>query len=299
MPRKAKREESREELEKAEDMEDTVKAKAPEEKAEPKPEAAKTKGRAKKAKVEEKDEIIEEIKEEAPPVVAAKKEVEEVAKRVEERLTTWMPKTKLGNEVINGKFKDIKDLLSKEEIILEPQIVDYLLPDLKEELVYIGGSPGKGGGIRRTPTRMTARMHKSGRRFKLTALVMVGNGDGVVGIGKANSNEHRTAIEKALQHAKLSIINIRRGCGSWECNCGGTHSIPFKTEGKAGSVRVVLLPTPVGVGIVADEETKKMLRLAGVKDVWAKTSGMTSTRMNLAFAIFDALRNLSRTKGDI
>jgi small subunit ribosomal protein S5 len=62
---------------------------------------------------------------------------------------------------------------------------------------------------------------------------------------------------------------------------------------------VKLLPTPVGVGIVADKETKKILKLAGIKDVWSKTVGMSSTRMNLAFAVFEALKNLSRTKGDI
>ncbi|NIP40008.1 MAG: 30S ribosomal protein S5 [Candidatus Aenigmarchaeota archaeon] len=221
------------------------------------------------------------------------------AREREEEVVEWIPKTRLGDEVLKSKYKSLEDLLEKGRIILEPEIVDYLVPELKHELIYIGGTPGKGGGARRTPTKMTARMHKSGRRFKLNAVVVVGNEDGVVGIGKSVSNEHRTAIEKALQQAKMNVIKIRRGCGSWECNCGGSHSIPFKIEGKVGSVKVVLLPTPTGVGIVSGDETKKIIRLAGIKDIWVKTYGMTSTRGNLAFAVFEALKNLSRTKGDM
>ncbi|UCC92171.1 MAG: 30S ribosomal protein S5 [Candidatus Aenigmatarchaeota archaeon] len=240
------------------------------------------------------EEVKEEIKE--PEKKAVKREV---AKRFERELAEWVPKTELGKEVVKGKYKDLRDLLDKGGIILEPEIVDYLVPEIKEELIYVGGTPGKGGGIRRTPTRMTARMHKSGRRFKLTSVVVVGNEDGAVGVGKATSNEHRVAIEKANAQAKLNVINIRRGCGSWECNCGGSHSIPFRTEGKVGSVKVRISPTPTGVGIVADDETKKILRLAGIKDVWIKTFGMTSTRINLAFAVFEALKNLSVRKGGI
>jgi len=299
MPRKAKHEETRGEIEMEEKMEETIKEEKAEKAEKPaKEEAAATKTKKKAEKKEKTEDVIEEVIEE-PSVEVGKKEIKEAIKVVERRLAEWIPKTSLGRAVVEGKYTDMKQIIAKGEIVLEPQIVDYLVPGLREELVYIGGTPGKGGGIRRTPTRMTARMHKSGRRFKLTALVVVGNDDGIIGIGKATSNEHRTAIEKAIQHAKLNVINVRRGCGSWECNCGGTHSIPFKTRGKAGSVVVKLLPTPVGVGIVADKETKKILRLAGIKDVWSKISGMSSTRMNLALAVFEALKNLSRTKGDI
>ncbi len=220
-------------------------------------------------------------------------------RRFEEEKEEWLPKTKLGNDVLKGKFAGIEEILEKGLVILEPQIVDALVPDMKEEVVYIGGSPGKGGGIRRTATKRTARMHKSGRRFKLTAVVAVGNEDGVLGVGKANSREHRTALEKATQQAKLNVIRIKRGCGSWECGCDGKHSIPFKSKAKLGSITVELLPAPKGTGIVADETTKAILRLAGLKDVWVRTTGQTSTRGNLAFAVFGALKNLNRTKGDL
>lgn len=263
-----------------------------------------------KKEIEKEEEVLEE-KEEVEEEKTAKEETNEETEEPEKEerpvetepregeVGEWVPKTRLGNDVVKGKYKSLEDLLAKGEIILEPEIVDYLVPEIKHELIYIGGSPGKGGGIRRTPTRMTARMHKSGRRFKLSAVVVVGNEDGIVGVGRATSNEHRVAIEKALQQAKLNVINVRRGCGSWECNCGGTHSIPFRTEGKVGSVKVVLLPTPTGVGIVAGDEAKKIIRLAGIKDVWVRTYGMTSTRVNLSMAIFEALKNLSRTKGEM
>ncbi|RLJ10029.1 MAG: 30S ribosomal protein S5 [Candidatus Aenigmatarchaeota archaeon] len=224
---------------------------------------------------------------------------ETVIEEKKEEKKEWIPKTKLGKEILKGKYKSIEDVLKSGELILEPGIVDYLVPELKHEIIYIGGSPGKGGGIRRTATRRTVRMHKSGRRFKLTSLVVVGNENGVVGVGKASSNEHRLAIEKAIEQAKLNVILVKRGCGSWECGCGLEHSIPFRTEGKCGSVRVTLYPAPVGVGIVANEPSKQILSLAGVKDIWVKVFGQTETRINLIYAIFDALKNLSRVKGDL
>jgi small subunit ribosomal protein S5 len=290
--KKLKHEETGEEMEKEEEMKEETKEEAKEELAAAEEKAKKEAGG---------EETAEDVEKEIEEIVKAKDIEEVVIKKTEQRApaSSWIPKTELGREVVQGRYKDIREVLAKGKIIMEPQIVDYLVPDLAEELILIGGTPGKGGGIRRTPTRMTARMHKSGRRFKLTAVVVVGNGDGVVGIGKATSNEHRTAIEKALQHAKLNVISVRRGCGSWECNCGGTHSIPFKTTGKTGSVEIELNPTPMGVGVVADKESKKILKLAGIKDVRASMSGQSSTRINLALAMFEALKNLSKTKGDI
>lgn len=214
-------------------------------------------------------------------------------------LDQWVPKTALGQDVVKGKYTSLMDILNKGLLILEPEIVDYLVPNLKEEIIYIGGSPGKGGGIKRTATKITARMHKSGRRFKLSALSIVGNEDGIIGIGKGIALDHRSAIQKSSQKAKLSVIPVKRSCGSWECGCNGSHSIPFKVEAKSGSVKVVLKPAPKGVGIVANKETKKILRLAGISDIWVKISGQTGTRQNLAYAVFKALRNLSTMKGDL
>jgi len=140
-------------------------------------------------------------------------------------------------------------------------------------------------------------MHRSGRRFTTSAFVIVGNKNGVIGFGKAKGTEGGLAIQKATDQAKLNLIKVKRGCGSWECGCGENHSIPFKTEGKSGSVRVVLMPAPKGVGLVVNDEVKKVLELAGIKDVWMKSYGSTSTRYNLVKAVFDALRNLHVYRG--
>ncbi len=272
------------------------KAEKAEKKAQPKPEAGANE--AEKAPATEVEvQPAEPAAEEEGPVEGGHEERARMP--VDSEGAEWIPKTKLGNDVLAGKYKSLEDILQSGELILEPEIVDYLVPDIMQEIIYIGGSPGKGGGIRRTATKMTARMHKSGRRFKLSAVAVVGNGNGIVGVGSAISKEHRTALEKAAKNAKLSTIRVRRGCGSWECGCGGEHSIPFKASGRSGSVHVTLLPAPKGVGMVASEETKKILKLAGIHDVWVKTSGKTSTRNNLVLAVFDALKNLNKGKGEL
>ncbi len=204
----------------------------------------------------------------------------------------WKPKTQLGRDVLAGKIKSIDEILESGKRILEPEIVDYLLPGLKEEFILIGKRTGKGGGAQRIPIRITARVTKSGRRFRMSAFIVVGNEDGYVGIGKGVSVDARRAVEKARRRAKMNIIKVLRGCGSWECGCEAPHSIPFKTEGKCGSVKVVLMPAPKGVGLVADDESKKILRLAGIKDIWVKTFGNTSTHINLITAIYKAFKNL-------
>jgi len=212
---------------------------------------------------------------------------------INEELLEWKPKTSLGKKVFSKEITDIESIIKSGQRIMEPEIVDYLIPNLQSELIFIGGRPGKGGGIQRTPVRISAKMHRSGRRYTMTAFAVVGNGDGIVGIGKGRAKEGRTAVEKAINKAKLNLILVPRGCGSWECGCRGeNHSIPYKTVGKSGSVVVTLMPAPKGVGLVVDDETKKILRLAGIKDVWIKTLGDTDTRMNLIGAVYNALKNL-------
>ncbi|MDI6826627.1 MAG: 30S ribosomal protein S5 [Candidatus Aenigmarchaeota archaeon] len=215
-----------------------------------------------------------------------------VETKVEEELAKWTPKTNLGKAVLRGEVTDINQILDKGGKIKEPQIIDKLIPNLESELVFIGGRPGKGGGIERTPLRITAKMHRSGRRYTTTAFAIVGNKDGIVGIGKGSGKESVDTIEKAIKKAKLSIIKVPRGCGSWECGCGEPHSIPFKTTGKEGSVKITLLPAPKGIGLAVNDESKKILSLAGIKDVWGQSIGDTATRMNLVKATFNALKNL-------
>ncbi len=207
----------------------------------------------------------------------------------------WIPRTKLGQQVAMGQVT-LEDIFNSGKKIKEAGIADKLLPGLQNELIFIGGSPGKGGGIKRTPTRRTARMHRSGRRYRVSAIAVVGDGNGHVGIGKAQSLENKDAIEKAITAAKLNIIPVKRACGSWECACGENHSIPVRVEGKAGSVRVTLIPAPKGIGLCINDEAKKIIRLAGVKDIWSMSDGESRSRLNYAFAIYDAFKKMNSMK---
>ncbi len=248
-------------------------------------------------KIEETTVPSEDIEISQPAQIAAPITPQDiqVAKEVqveERRKTDWVPKTSLGRQVLEGKITNIDQILLEGKKIIEPEIVDYLVPALQSDLILIGGRPGKGGGIKRIPIRITAKMHSSGRRFKTSSFFVVGDGNGLIGVGRGASVESRTAMGKALKRAKLNIIRIKRGCGDWECGCGTEHSIPFKTEGHAGSVRVHMMPAPKGVGLVADNETKKLLKLSGIKDIWIKTFGNTSNRVNLIYAMFHALKRL-------
>jgi small subunit ribosomal protein S5 len=251
------------------------------------------------AEEDEKEEEVgeekttEEKPEEQPKeVVIQPQETPVVRPASEEDYPYWKPKTVLGKEVLGGIVTSIDQVLGSGRKILEPEITDRLVPELKSELILIGGRKGKGGGIMRIPVRITATMHRSGRKFKSNAFAVVGDENGLIGIAKASSRESRDAIKKAINKAKLNVIRIKRGCGSWECGCGEDHSIPYKTEGKSGSVRVVLMPAPRGLGLAADDESKKVLRLAGIKDVWMKTYGNTGTRINLITALINALKRL-------
>jgi len=210
----------------------------------------------------------------------------------------WEPKTMLGKKVFSGEITDIKEVFAKGIKIAEPSIADVLLPNLEREIILIGGSTGKGGGIRRTPFKRTSRMHKSGRRYSISTMVVVGNKNGYVGLGLASGppGKHREVIEKATNKAKLNIIPVRRGCGSWECSCGTNHSIPFTVKGKVGSVIVELLPAPKGIGLCVSDEVKKLMRLAGISDIWCKTRGNTHMRINLIKATFNALNKLNTYK---
>src|SRR3989344_8042015 len=211
-------------------------------------------------------------------------------------LLNWTPKTDLGRKVLAGEITSIMQIFENGQVIRESEIVDILVPELEEEVIYLGGVPGKGGGKRRTPLRTTARMHQSGRKRSLHAMVVVGNKNGLVGIGYEYGLNARTAMEKAAKKAKLNITYIRRGCGSWQCGCSAPHSIPMKTESRIGSVEVRLMPAPRGAELKVASEIKKFMRLAGIKDMWAKSRGQTDTRLNFVKANMEALMKLNRVK---
>ncbi len=210
--------------------------------------------------------------------------------------SNWVPRTSLGKRVMSGEITSIDEIFRNNYVIKESEIIDYLVPNIEDEIIFIGGMPGKGGGKKRTPLRITTRMHQSGRKRTLHALVAVGNKDGLLGIGYATGKDALSAITKATTQAKLNIIPIRRGCGSWECECRNPHSIPFQIHGKVGSVKVRLIPAPRGINLCVAPEIKKLIRLAGIRDLWTKSMGQTDTRINFVMANFNAFKNLNKLK---
>lgn len=201
--------------------------------------------------------------------------------RKETAVASWEPITKLGRLVKTGEIKNIADALDTGLPIREPEIIDSLLPELEDEVIDVN---------------MVQRMTDSGRRVKFVITVAVGNQDGYIGMAQAKGKEVGSSIRKAIDRAKLNLIEIRRGCGSWECGCGKPHTVPFAVDGKSGSVRVTLKPAPQGVGLAVGDVAKKILTLAGVQDCWAFTKGKTRTTVNYAKAVFNALKKNVETR---
>ena len=190
-------------------------------------------------------------------------------------LEQWVPRTRLGKMIQEGRITSIEEVFMAGLQIRESQIVDALLPDLQEEVININ---------------LVQKQTDAGEKSRFKAIVAVGNRDGYIGLGAGKAAQVRNAIEKAAVNARLNILPVRRGCGSWECGCGKPHSIPFQVEGKTGGVRVVFIPGPRGLGLVVSEVSKVILGLAGVKDCWSRSFGSTRTVPSFAYAVFDALK---------
>lgn len=187
----------------------------------------------------------------------------------------WVPRTRIGKMIQEGRIVSMEEVFAEGHKIHEPEIVNLLLPDLQEEVINVN---------------LVQKQTDAGEKSRFKAVVAVGNRDGYIGLGSGKAKQVRTAIEKASVDARLNIILVRRGCGSWECGCGKLHSLPFQVNGKCGGVDIVLIPGPRGLGIVASEVAKVILGLAGVKDIWTRSSGSTRTIPSFASAVFDALK---------
>ncbi len=211
-------------------------------------------------------------------------------------IEAWKPITKLGRLVKAGKITSMDEILDKGMTILEAEIVDALLPGIQNDLLSVGQSKGKFGGGKPSIWRQTQKKTKEGNKASFSALAVVGNGDGYIGLGLGKARETVPAREKATFQAKLHLIKIRRGSGSWESGEPKANSIPFAVQGKCGSVKMTLMPAPQGKGLVVEKECRKILSMAGIKDVYSKTSGHTGTKLNLLKACFNALEQLSKVK---
>ena len=225
-------------------------------------------------------------------------ELEEELKRIrherEKKEEEWIPKTKLGKEVKEGKIKDIDFILESGKRILEAGIVDTLLPNLHNDLIAIGQSKGKFGGGKRRAWRQTQKKTAEENIPSFSCMAVIGDENGHVGFGMGKARETLPAREKALRKAKLGITKIKRGCGSFDCVCGQEHSIPLVVNGKCGSTEIKLIPAPKGTGLAIEDECKKVLRLVGISDIYSKTEGQTKTKFNLITALINALEKTTK-----
>jgi small subunit ribosomal protein S5 len=145
-------------------------------------------------------------------------------------------------------------------------MIDASKLDLKESIVNI---------------RRVAKVVKGGRNFRFSVTVVVGNGEGYVGVGLGKAQEIPEAVRKAIEDAKKKLIYVP--------TVGTT--IPHRSLGIFGAGQVLIMPAVEGTGVIAGSAVRMVLELAGVKDVRAKSIGSNNAG-NMACATIEGLRNL-------
>lgn len=140
-------------------------------------------------------------------------------------------------------------------------------PELQERVVYIN---------------RVSKVVKGGRRFALTALVVVGDGQGHVGVGMGKSQEVPVAIRKGVEDAKKNMFTVP---------LTEAKTLPHEIIGEFGAGRVLIKPATPGTGVIAGGAARAIMELAGVTDVFAKSLG-TDNVMNVVKATAEGLKNM-------
>ncbi|MCB0282318.1 MAG: 30S ribosomal protein S5 [Calditrichae bacterium] len=138
--------------------------------------------------------------------------------------------------------------------------------ELKEKVVYIN---------------RVAKVLKGGRRFSFSAIVVVGDGNGIIGLGLGKAGEVINAISKATDQAKKNLVRVSLLDGT----------IPYPVNAKFGAAKVMLKPASQGTGVIAGGPVRAICEMAGVQNILTKSNG-SSNPHNLSKATFLALRDM-------